>query len=81
MIWYTARVRDFSFLRPWARRSPRRVYVDCGSNTCKVLADRIDRGSETEFFAFEPQPELVGCVDEVRKRYPGTSIHFFNKAV
>jgi FkbM family methyltransferase len=55
--------------------------VDCGSNTCKVLADRIECGLEAEFFAFEPQPELVSCVDEVRSRYPGTPIRFFDKAV
>jgi len=55
--------------------------VDCGSNTCKVLAERIERGLETEFFAFEPQPELVACVAEVRRRYPETAIRFFNKAV
>lgn len=68
-------------LRRWARIGPRRVFVDCGSNTCKVLAERIERGWETEFFAFEPQPELAACVDEVRRRYPKTPIQFFNKAV
>jgi FkbM family methyltransferase len=71
----------FSFLRRWARRRPREVFVDCGSNTCKVLAERIERGLESEFFAFEPQPELVACVEEVRSGHPGTPIHFSNKAV
>jgi FkbM family methyltransferase len=55
--------------------------VDCGSNTCRVLAERIRRGSETEFFAFEPQPELASCVDDVRRRYPKLPIHFSAKAV
>lgn len=55
--------------------------MDCGSNTCKVLAERIDRGLETEFFAFEPQPELATCIEEVRRKHPTTPIHFSEKAV
>ena len=55
--------------------------MDCGSNTCKVLGERIERGLETEFFAFEPQPELAGCVEEARRRHPGVAIRFFPKAV
>ncbi len=73
-------VRALASLRRWAG-GRRKVFVDCGSNTCKVLAERIERGLETEFFAFEPQPELVGCVEEVRRRYPGVPIHFLNRAV
>jgi FkbM family methyltransferase len=85
-IGYTLRMRGsssgvLSSLWRWAGVRPRRVFVDCGSNTCKVLAERIERGLETEFFAFEPQPELVACVEEVRRRYPGVPIHFFDKAV
>jgi FkbM family methyltransferase len=79
-------VRDFfsgvlAFLRRWARIRPRKVFVDCGSNTCAVLGERIERGLETEFFAFEPQPELVACIEEVRHRHPAIPIRFFNKAV
>ncbi|MFL6233066.1 MAG: FkbM family methyltransferase [Thermoanaerobaculia bacterium] len=70
-----------SALGRWARPRPRKVFVDCGSNTCKVLAERIERGLETEFFAFEPQPDLAACVDEIRSRYPATPIHFFDRAV
>jgi FkbM family methyltransferase len=69
------------WLRQWTRIRPRKVFVDCGSNTCKVLAERIERGLESEFFAFEPQPELAACIDEVRRRYPATPIHFFDRAV
>jgi FkbM family methyltransferase len=65
--------------RGW--RKPRRVFVDCGSNTCKVLEERVKSGLEAEFFAFEPQPELVACVDAVRSRHPGVPIRFFPKAV
>jgi FkbM family methyltransferase len=75
------RLGFFSFLQRWARRHPRKIFVDCGSNTCKVLAERIERGSETEFFAFEPQPELVSCAEEVRRGHPEVPIHFSNKAV
>lgn len=79
-------MRDFfsgvrSFMRRWARTRPRKVFVDCGSNTCTVLADRIEHRLETEFFAFEPQPELVACVAEVQRKHPEIPIHFFNKAV
>jgi FkbM family methyltransferase len=79
-------VRNFfsgvlSRLRRWTRRAPRKVFIDCGSNTCAVLEERIQRGLETEFFAFEPQPELVACVDEVRRRHPALPVHFFPKAV
>lgn len=69
------------WLRQWTRIRPRRVFVDCGSNTCKVLAERIERGLESEFFAFEPQPELMACVEEVRRRYPAIPVHFFPRAV
>jgi len=62
-----------------ARR--RTVFVDCGSNTCRVLSDRIERGLETEFFAFEPQPDLVAHVEDVRRKHPSVPIHFLNKAV
>jgi FkbM family methyltransferase len=55
--------------------------VDCGSNTCKVLSERIERGLESEFFAFEPQPDLAGCVEEARRRHPGVPIAFFARAV
>jgi len=63
------------------RTQPRKIFVDCGSNTCKVLEERIELGMESEFFAFEPQPELVACVEEVRRRHPAIPIHFFEKAV
>jgi len=48
---------------------------------CTVLEERIERALEAEFFAFEPQPELVACVEGVRCRHPETPIHFFDKAV
>jgi FkbM family methyltransferase len=71
----------FSSLRRWGQSEPRRVFVDCGSNTCKVLSERIERGLESEFFAFEPQPDLAGCVEEARRRHPGVPIAFFARAV
>ena len=62
-------------------RPPRRVYIDCGSNIAQVMASRIKQGSEAEFYAFEPQPELAHRVDALRAQYPQLPIHFFNKAV
>jgi FkbM family methyltransferase len=59
----------------------RRVFIDCGSNTCSVLEDRINTGLDDEYFCFEPQPELGGCVDIVRSKHPGIPIQFFNAAV
>ena len=83
----TARTaRPFHFLNwvsrliSWAR-PPQRVFIDCGSNAAQVLASRIKQGSEAEFYAFEPQPELAQCVDTLRAQYPQVPIHFFNKAV
>jgi len=59
----------------------REVFIDCGSNTCTVLEDRIQKRLDTEFFCFEPQAELVGYADEIIRRYPDIPIHFFNKAI
>jgi FkbM family methyltransferase len=59
----------------------RKVFIDCGSNLGKALEGRILSGSENEFFAFEPQPELLDCLDDVQRRHPDVPIHFFNKAV
>ncbi len=76
------RLRDlFSNLWRRVRRAPRRIFVDCGSDTCKVLGERIERGLESEFFAFEPQPELAGFVEEARRRHPGVAIRFLAQAV
>lgn len=77
-----SRGRLFRALLPagW-RGTSRQVYVDCGSNTCRVLADRVRLGLETEFFAFEPQPELRACVQDVQRRYPEVPIHFLPRAV
>jgi FkbM family methyltransferase len=59
----------------------RRVFVDCGSNLCKVLEERMQRGLDDEFFAFEPQPELAHVAAEVRSRHPDVKLHFEAKAV
>jgi len=67
----------------WLRRrlAPRRqVFIDCGSNNCKVLEARILSGKR-EFFAFEPQPQLATKTEELSRKYPLIPIHFFDKAV
>lgn len=63
------------------QKSKRRIFIDCGANTCKVLRDNIKKFKDFEFFAFEPQPELAGEGQKVISENPETKIKFFNKAV
>lgn len=59
----------------------KRVFIDCGANTCNVLRRNMERFPDFEFYAFEPQPELTaGCI-EIIKQYPKSKVTFFNKAV
>lgn len=68
--------------RSWRiRRAPRRVFVDCGANTCTVLRSFIEQYPDFEFFAFEPQPELQDAGRQVVRDHPDTKITFFDKAV
>jgi FkbM family methyltransferase len=46
-----------------------------------VLRERIRLGIETEFYAFEPQPELSSFEDEVRRLHPGVVVQFSSQAV
>jgi FkbM family methyltransferase len=69
-------------VRHWKlRRARRRVFIDCGANTCAVLRLAIRRYPDFEFFAFEPQPELSAEGPRVIAEHPNTKITFFNKAV
>jgi FkbM family methyltransferase len=77
--WFTRRFGERYLARRWASR--RRIFVDCGSNTCKVLEARIQAGLDDEFFCFEPQPDLEGSVQEIRRKYPRIPIHFFKSAI
>ena len=63
------------------KKSKRRIFIDCGANTCKVLRTFIKRYGDFEFFAFESQPELAGECQKVISENPDTKITFFNKAV
>ena len=63
------------------RSSNRRVFIDCGANTCEVLRDKIRELPGFEFYAFEAQPELASEGQKVIEEHPDTTITFYNKAV
>jgi FkbM family methyltransferase len=68
--------------RAWKlRRAERRVFVDCGANTCTILRRFLAKFPDFEFFAFEPQPELQDKADEVIREHPDRKITFAGKAV
>ncbi len=62
-------------------RARRRVFIDCGANTCAVLRTFIARFPDFEFFAFEPQPDLRQDGERLIRELPDTRIVFFNEAV
>jgi FkbM family methyltransferase len=66
---------------PRVRAARRRIFVDCGANTCTVLREFIKRFPDFEFFAFEAQPELAAEGDRVIGELPQTKIQHFSKAV
>lgn len=63
------------------RSARRRVFIDCGANTCQVLRSFIADFPDFEFFAFEPQPALQEHGAQVVRDYPNTSVTFSRKAV
>ncbi len=62
-------------------RAGRKIYIDCGANTCEVLRRAIARYPGFEFHAFEPQPELARFGEEVQREHPGVAIGFRSEAV
>jgi FkbM family methyltransferase len=77
------------FLEPWhdwrrsreVRGARRRVFVDCGANTCQVLRKFLRKLPDFEFFAFEAQPELAEAGAQVVREHPQRQITFYNQAV
>jgi FkbM family methyltransferase len=63
------------------RSARRRIFIDCGANTCTVLRGFIKRFPNFEFFAFEAQPELAAEGERVIQELPQTKIRYFSKAV
>jgi len=61
------------------RRASRKVFIDCGANTCTVLRSFIAKLPDFEFFAFEPQPELRDAGEEIARDHP--TVTFISKAV
>jgi FkbM family methyltransferase len=66
-----------------SRRSRhRRVFVDCGANTCTVLRSFVKKlPKDFEFVAFEPQPELRRAGRRAVRDLRDTKIDFIPKAV
>lgn len=73
----------YALLSRWwdIRRAKRRVFIDCGANTCRVLRNFIAKHPDFEFFAFEPQPDLQHEVAKVVCEYPEAKVTFYGKAV
>lgn len=71
-----------SFRRaPRLRISQRRIFVDCGANTCTILRSFVKELPDFEFFAFEAQPELKAEGEKVATELANTKIRFADKAV
>lgn len=64
-----------------ANAAPRRIFIDCGSNTCEVLMSHMKALPNFEFYAFEPQPELAHAADKARGAFPKIPLQFFPQAV
>ena len=47
------------------RSARRRIFIDCGANTCTVLRGFIKRYPNFEFFAFGAQPELAAAGEDL----------------
>src|SRR4051812_26915821 len=78
-----ARSQYFALRRKKAlQRAPgRRVFVDCGANTCTVLRSFVDHLPGFEFFAFEAQPELQRIGRQVMQELVDAKIEFIPMAV
>ncbi|MBN8560158.1 MAG: FkbM family methyltransferase [Leptolyngbya sp. UWPOB_LEPTO1] len=59
----------------------RKIFIDCGSNVGKVLERAIRRRSEFEFFAFEPNADLIPTISTRIEKHPDTKVEVYNKAV
>lgn len=76
-------VRRYSAVRrvPRVRRARRKIFIDCGANTCTVLRQFVGQFPDFEFFAFEAQPELAAEGKRVIGELPEAQIQHFTKAV
>nr|NQU91753.1 FkbM family methyltransferase [Bacteroidota bacterium] len=62
-------------------KSKRRVFIDCGANTGKVLEEFILKMKGFEFHAFEPQPELALTGKKITELYPDLPFKYYKEAV
>jgi len=63
------------------QKASRKIFIDCGANTGKVLENAMKKRKGFEFYAFDPQPELVELGNRIKTGYPFVPFHFYPKAV
>lgn len=63
------------------RRADRKIFIDCGANTGKVLETFIRNRQGYKFYAFEAQPELIATLEKVVAAHPEVPIELNNLAV
>jgi FkbM family methyltransferase len=76
-------VHQYNSLRrmPRVRQAKRKIFIDCGANTCTMLRQFVRDFPDFEFFAFEAQPELAAEGKRIIRELPKIRIQHFNKAV
>ncbi len=78
-----ALVHQYNAVRraPRARQARRKIFIDCGANTCTVLRQFVGQLSDFEFFAFEAQPDLAAEGKRIIRDLPEAQIQHSTKAV
>lgn len=59
----------------------RKIFIDCGANLGVVLADFIRKLPEHEFYAFEPNPDLLASIRGEVARTGHAHVTVFDQAV
>lgn len=62
-------------------RGKRIVFIDCGAHVGKKLRKQVSLFPHRDYFAFEPNPDLIPHLHKVKDSYPDTHIEILNKAV
>ena len=78
--WVLHPIGEYKLMRQYQKAS-RKIFIDCGANTGKVLENAMKKRKGFEFYAFEPQPELVELGNRIKTGYPFVPFHFYPKAV
>ena len=78
--WVLHPIGEDKLMRQYQKAS-RKIFIDCGANTGKVLENAMKKRKGFEFYAFDPQPELVELGNRIKTGYPFVPFHFYPKAV